>query len=382
MGSLLVGLIGLVWAGAALGAPLAVEVVVDPPLPRPVRAALEVPVEPFGWSIDAVVVDGARSEPAWQVSPTSPLGPLATGPAPPEARLRILADPVGLVLGVDAVPDHEVQVLVDPDGQGQRWWRVHLPAGTAERCDWAAVEPRWEVNNYRPAGAPCVAVELEVAAGPDGWELRLRWDALAATEHLVLGWQALDASGGGGTWAPRGGAVLAPDHGIGLVPADGRPLAVDPSGARLVVRVDGDQWVGTLTEATGDWRWQVLHRGRVLDSGSFDAAGSFRVARRDLSSVRVLARPVVQAPRVWEYARVATPVFRDRIEVAWKTSLGGVIPVRVRDPEGTVLGEAALDLPRGDGVLWIAARAEWPEVIEVEVADWVVGRGLAVRGGR
>ncbi len=348
------------WASAS---PLAIEVVPVPSRPRAERRPWVEPRVPYG--VGDARIDGVVDDPVWaRTDAAGPLLPHRTGPRPPETELRVALGGEGLMMAVSELPEGATaHLLVDPDGLGQRWWRVRVGAEETrwQRCSLDAVEFRFW-NRIGDVAAPCREVEAlgRVARG-EGFEVEWSWRSLpAATEHLAVGFWVVDTGGGGGTWAPNGGR-----HG----PGEGGPLLLPE-----------------------EWTWTHWARGRIVATGALSPAerAGFEVpivAGPD-QRIEVAARgahPLAAAgwarlpQRTWE-AAVVTPVFDEHVEVAFTATPGRPgLPVSILDASGQTLGAGEVDLPAGSGALRIRTEGAWPDRVRVRLGELDAGPALRRR---
>jgi len=394
-------LCGLWVSPLSIGAALAnepsgeLEIRVEPevPPPRPLRARSVPRTLPWG-SSGEIAVDGMLAEPTWANVPWAPpLDPFIDALAPSDVRLKVLRVPEGLAFAVYGLPEGaSSSILVNPDGLQMRWWTVALDGDEVlwKVCDYEGRTFPFE-RSVLPRAAVCRRVEGAFRAHRAGevWEVLFPWSALSApTELIRVDWRVVGPGRRGGGWR-TGDRELSPLHGL--------PLVAPASEAKLKViqRADEGRFEARVVvphaEAVeaepGPWAWRLVYRDQVLEEGTVEVArttdgrlvGRFegplpRLLRLGMVVVAPEGAPFPAAAVRWfsveHQATLATPVFTDAIRVAYRVSSAQEgLRVSVADSDGAILGTGGVDLPRGGGMVWIFARAEWPDDVWVRIGE-------------
>lgn len=390
----------IVWwlACLAVAAPLDVEVHPVAARPAPAESVpLYRPAVPVRRVASEVRVDGSFDDPEWRQAHLADPPRSLKHQAPPDPRWKVavLATPGGLAIALRSLPANvRSDLAIDPDGSRRGWVRVSLEGGVATQADCRAdptdalgmpVRHKWNVNTWDcAAAAPALA-----AHGPAGWEVLVPWSSLEpATSGLRINW-----------WAQTDGATATFD-GPGIArdyAAAARPISVIDAPARtdtVSVRVDRTVGQTGLTlfskgmEGPETWVWTASSNGQVLATGRVALApngngvglATVQAPIDDVDGVAFTTRrdsPEPLRPGAWVFpwytqrrGSLATPVHGDHIEVrTWHKAPDAGVVVEVRDPDGTPLGTAEVDLPRGTARLLITRGLHWPEVVEVRVGD-------------
>jgi hypothetical protein len=371
------------WSLLSLNLALAggLTLVVEPD-PAPVAAErfaapvrLRVPV-----GVGEIVADGRLTEAAWSATLAAPpLGPWMIGASPPASTLKVVAGEQGLGLGWSGLPrGQRVELLIDPDGLQQRWWRLELTEVVRlEVCDTGALPVPAVPTPIQTHAVPCVLVEgtFGVRSG-DRAEVLLPWEQLGdTTSSLRLLWRQGNGEHGG-TWSPSGRSEPRPEHGLSL------DLPVPTGRVRLEEVFDGGMVRRVLIQVDGGvepqrWRWRRMWQGQQVASGEVRVA--YRASHLELEgpvypdegfeigpAVAGPLRPVLvgrlrpQEPALWS----VSPWVVDRAALRWRSAvpLTGV-EVQVLDRQGALVGEGIVDLSAGTGTVWL----RWP----VDAADEV-----------
>jgi hypothetical protein len=366
----------------AVGGELVVELRPDPPpraaerVPPPHR-----PLVPFARG--EVLADGVLDEEVWAAAPSAPaLSPWMLGLAPPMSTLRVAVGERGLGFAWTALPPQQtVELLVDPDGLQQRWWRVELREEVRlSVCDEAALPPTALPAALSSHAVPCVAVADEVGRRTGAVaEVLLPWSLLGeSSSELRLLWRQGQGRHGG-TWSPNGRGEARPEHGLRLD----------------LPRVDGrlrleERFVGALSrevvlerregEAPSPWRWRRVWQGREVASGVLRVG--YRAARLTLEGEvfpdeGLELGPVGEGPlrpvvvgrlrpgelRVWS----VDPLPVEAAVLRWSSPIA-LARLELRVVSGQeVLGVAELELPAGTGELTVRWPDELPDAVRVQV---------------
>ena len=395
MGALLSGLLPL--AGHAAPAPLELTVGTPAEPPRADRPRVDrdpIPVVPVDVHLR---LDGRADEAAWERATWGPSLRSLRGDPPPDPawRHRAVAAPGGLGLHLAGLPaDATARITVDPDGTRQGWLRVDLVDGAPTLADCRATpdDARMPVPmGHRVHKWDCrPPVPAQAAHGPDGWEVLLPWSTLQpVTDDLTLVWQARTETHSGTL------EVLGNDR---EYPTLGRTLAVDGRAERADrVGVTLDRGTGTLEvrlalrDRSGPevWTWEAMFAGLPLEEGVVRlepdekgrAEATWRLPYDGRLGLVVRARQIAPTPEppvpgAWNglfsprhRAHLATPIFRDHLEVRANLEHPVTVPVVVRRPGGEVLARGRAELPRGRSWVRMPADPAWPNHLEIAVGD-------------
>lgn len=371
--------------GSCAAAPAQVEVATSVATPRPEPVAKEPPgLVPLDHG--PVRVDGELDE--WASAPSAaPLDPVRGGGPAPEARLRARVAPEGLAVAVDRLPEEATStLLLDPNGLGQTWWTVRLGPGGATWSECGGPAPEIAVPARIGWNAlPCRPAEGFPAAHGEGWEVLFPW-RLGTTATAHLGWSVQgDRSG---TWDIAGAPEPAPG---------GRGRMLETRTRRPVVRIgfarNGDPLLEVGADPGTRWTWRAWWNGAVR------AKGALEVGRSGHASVPLPEEPlpgglvevvaetgdtlpgagIAWLPSDPPAATLGTPVFTDRIEIAWRSDRPLIVPLEIRARGGRLLHAEEVALQPGSGLVTVEVPPSWPDRLRIELGDLLPRDALAVR---
>lgn len=360
----------------ALASPLKVDIHPDGFLGLSRRARVTYPRFPV---TDAeVVVDGTR-EALWDdVVEAPPLIPFADG-RDTEITVRAAVTEDAFVVRIDPLPDTwYVSLSVDPDGSGRTYWQLqHNPNSTwLSEC---AHPPSEESSNVLvlPKVYPCVTVPASgplFGRGDGGSEIAIPWaDMAPATNRMRV---LLKVSGG----LKEGGTIA----------ADGSGNTFSAAGVQIDRTASGASWVlinnttaewrlflrNTPADANPVWTWRRSRLGDIIDEGTFDLTVADIEVLPPLESGVVVVREVgddpimpcfnVTVPVMEPSFALHTPVARDTIELSYSANRDANRVLTMTAPDGSLLGDAVLALPKGKGRVVVTPPSDAPEVVFIE----------------